>query len=162
GLAETAARAAADISELDAMRTTLEAELVALAPEEIGRERIAGLKAEVGALRATLAEARGAHDQIRRDRVARAARLEGLGNERRHWRARPADAARQRAALAGRAEEARRELAALADKPAEIAARRAALLDQIGLAETARQQAADALAAAETALAAADRAAKAA
>jgi chromosome segregation protein len=162
GLTETVERTAAEIAELEDGLVGLRQLLSGLAPEDEGRDRIAALKATVAERRTALAEARGAHDQLRRDRAARAARLEALTADHRNWADRAADAERQVAALAARREEAERGLAALAQKPAEIATQRAALLDQIGLAEAERTQAADALATAEAALAAADRAAKAA
>jgi chromosome segregation protein len=162
GLTETAERVAQEMAELNEGLEGLRLALAELAPEDAGRERIAALKTEVSERRAGLAEARGAHDQLRRDRAARAARLDNLGVETRHWTNKAADAERQTAALGARAEDARAELATLSQKPAEIAVQRSALLDQIGLAEAERGQAADALAAAETALADADRDAKAA
>ena len=87
--------------------------------------------------RATLADARAAHEGLRRETEARSRRLAAIDGERRNWTARAENADRQIAALGERRAEAEREQQALVDAPDEIEARRRALLSQLAEAESA-------------------------
>ncbi|MDR3500626.1 MAG: chromosome segregation protein SMC, partial [Parvibaculum sp.] len=138
----------------EAARQLEEAELALgqLQPDEGLRARANELREQVAALRVALAEARAAHESLRREAEARARRLTAIGEERRAWELRAANAQRQTQALEERQTEAQTELQALEGVPAEIEAKRHALLDFIATAEAARGAAADALATAEAKL----------
>ena len=112
--------------------------------------------------RAALADARAAHDGLKREAEARMRRLEAIAAERRSWTLRAENADRQIASLAERRAEAAREHEELADAPDEIETRRRALMSQLSEAEVLRKAAADRLQEAENRQAAYDKAATAA
>jgi chromosome segregation protein len=112
--------------------------------------------------RATLADARAAHEGLRREAEARTRRLEAIGAERRNWLERAENASTQIAALGERRAEAEAERERLADAPDEIDAKRRALLSQLAEAEALRQAAGDRLQEADNKQAELDKAATAA
>ncbi|WP_274629763.1 chromosome segregation protein SMC [Arvimicrobium flavum] len=120
------------------------------------------LAAEVARDRAAVADARAAHDGLKRDTEARERRLKHILEERETWVRRAENADRQMAALSERKAEAEAERKSLEDTPDEIEARRRALLSQLGQAENLRKEAADRLQEAETRQSALDKAATAA
>ncbi|MEZ5804146.1 MAG: chromosome segregation protein SMC [Rhizobiaceae bacterium] len=118
--------------------------------------------AAVAGDRGALAEARAAHDALKRDTEAREKRLRQIADERETWVKRAENADRQIASLSERRAEAQAELRSLEDIPDEIDAKRRALLSQLKQAEDLRKEAADRLQEAETRQAALDKAATAA
>ncbi len=118
--------------------------------------------AAVAGDRGALAEARAAHDGLKRDTETREKRLRQIAQERETWVKRAENADRQIASLSERRAEAQAELRSLEDIPDEIDAKRRALLSQLKQAEDLRKEAADRLQQAETRQAALDRAATAA
>uniref|UniRef100_UPI0035E411B2 chromosome segregation SMC family protein n=1 Tax=Mesorhizobium silamurunense TaxID=499528 RepID=UPI0035E411B2 len=118
--------------------------------------------ANVARDRAALADARAAHEGLRREAEARIRRLDAIGTERKNWLERAENASTQIAALGERKAEAEAERERLADAPDEIDAKRRALLTQLSEAEALRQAAGDRLQEAETKQAELDKAATAA
>ncbi|HEY4266505.1 MAG TPA: chromosome segregation protein SMC [Micropepsaceae bacterium] len=112
--------------------------------------------------RTATSEARASLETIRRETLARGARLRTVSEEIARWSSRRDAARRQMETLVTRIAEMQEELAGLEAAPAEIATRRSHLMDAVGTAEQARKETADARAAAENELAEADRFAKAA
>ncbi|WP_265515780.1 chromosome segregation protein SMC [Nitratireductor luteus] len=130
GEAEAALASAPDLSELQA--------------------QLDGASSQVTEARGKAAEARAAHEGLKREAEARRQRLEAIARERQSWTARAENADKQIAALGERRTEAAGELAKLADAPDEIEAQGRQLLSQISEAEALRRQAADRLQEAET------------
>jgi chromosome segregation protein len=124
--------------------------------------RLERLSAQVARDRTALAEARAAHEGLKREAEARQRRLEAITAEGKGWIARAENADRQIAALKARRAESAAELETLADAPEELDARRRALLTQLSQAETLRTSAADRLQEAENRQAELDKAATAA
>ncbi len=154
-LSEGHEEAAAALGEAEA--------LVAAAPDLAELQaRLDRLSTDVAGERAVLADARAAHEGLKREAAARAARLAAISSERQGWTARAENADRQITALAERRDEAQREKDALADAPDEIEVRRRALLSQLSEAERLRQAAADRLQDAENRQSTLDKAATAA
>ncbi|WP_430395793.1 AAA family ATPase [Ferrovibrio sp.] len=149
-----------EITEGEAAWLAFGEALAALPAEELAREAIGALRQEVDTLRQKLAEARAALEQLRRDAVARANRLEAIAAERQAADNRAADAGRQLEQLLKRREEAATELQRLNEIPAGIEAKRSGLLDELAKAEAARQEMADHLANAEAAQALAAKTAR--
>jgi len=151
-LAETQAEAAAALAEAQAA--------LAAAPD-LGdlQSRLDRMGADVGSDRARLADARAAHEGLKREAEARKRRLETIAVEGKNWISRAENADRQIASLTERKHEAAAEFAALADAPDELDQKRRALLTQISEAEAARKAAADRLQEAENRQAQMDRAA---
>ena len=140
--AQAALEAAPDLSELQA--------------------RLDGLARDVAQDRAKLADARAAHEGLRREAETRARRLAAIGTERTSWTQRAANADTHIAALRERRTETANEHAALAEAPDELDARRRALMSQLSEAETLRKAASDRLQEAENRQAELDKAATAA
>ena len=110
--------------------------------------------------RTAASEARASLETIRREALARSARLGTIAEEMTRWSGRRTAAQRQMETLTSRIAAMQEELAVLEAAPAEIATRREHLMDALGTAEQNRKQSADARAAAENELAQADRQAK--
>ncbi len=140
--AETALAAAPDLTELQA--------------------RLDALSGEVAQDRATLADARAAHQGLAREAEMRLHRLSAIKNERESWKSRAENADRQIASLTERREEAASEQEKLAETPDEIDARRRALMSQLSQADELRNSAASRLQQAENRQSELDRAAAAA
>ncbi|MBX9452274.1 MAG: chromosome segregation protein SMC [Mesorhizobium sp.] len=124
--------------------------------------RLDGLARDVAQDRAKLADARAAHEGLRREAETRARRLTAIGTERTSWTQRAANADTHIASLRERRTETANEHAALAEAPDELDARRRALMSQLSEAETLRKAAADRLQEAENRQAELDKAATAA
>jgi len=112
---------------------------------------------EVATDRATLAEARAAHDGLAREMADRRRRLMAISSERETWRSRAANAESHIATLREREAEAGEEMEELAEAPDEIEEKRRELLTGLSNAEAARREAADALQEAENRQREADR-----
>ena len=161
-LAEAEERLTGDLVEAERHLEENRAALAALRSGEDLRARNSQMRDRLAGLRIELAEARAAHEGLKREAETRQERLLAIGEERGAWELRSANAERQIATLNARAQETSTDLEKLKDVPGEIETRRKALLTQLGEAETARSLAADRLALAETALAECDSRAKAA
>ncbi|WOC15303.1 chromosome segregation protein SMC [Pseudochrobactrum sp. MP213Fo] len=112
--------------------------------------RLTSLTTQVMADRANMAEARAAHDNLRRDAENRMRRLEMIGHERQSWQARSDNARRQIAALTERRDETGDEAEELAEAPADIEERRRELLSALSQADAKRKETSDRLSVAET------------
>src|SRR5690606_1466315 len=112
--------------------------------------RLDAVAAEVASDRATLADARAAHQGLAREAEMRRRRLEAIAAERTSWTSRATNADRHIASLSERRLEAAGEREKLPEAPDEIDARRRALLSQLSQADELRRAAADRLQSAET------------
>jgi chromosome segregation protein len=112
---------------------------------------------DVATDRATLAEARAAHDGLAREMADRRRRLMAIAAERETWTTRATSAENHIATLREREAEAREEMEELAEAPDEIEEKRRELLTGLSNAEAARREAADALQEAENRQREADR-----
>ncbi|MFC3072096.1 chromosome segregation SMC family protein [Shinella pollutisoli] len=156
-LSETRAQVAAQAEEaadaLEEARAALED-----APDLGDLElRLRTLAMEVATDRATLAEARAAHDGLAREMADRRRRLMAIAAERETWRTRAANAESHIATLREREAEAAEEMERLAEAPDEIEEKRRELMTGLSHAEAARREAADALQEAENRQREADR-----
>jgi len=135
----------------EAVNAVAEAEAAfATAPDMADLQaRLEQTTAEVASARAKAAEARAAHEGVKREADARQRRLAGIAEERSRWAARAENADRQITALGERRAEAAAELEALMEAPDEMEVRGRALLTQISEAEALRKAAADRLQEAE-------------
>ncbi len=148
-LDEAQARIGADLAEAEA--ALVEAQNHRAAAPDVSAlqarlERASGL---VSRDRSALADARAAHDGLKREAEARGRRLAIIVSERAGWTTRAENAEAQIVSLMGRRAEAEAERQALADTPDEIDARRRALLSELSKADEARKQASDMLQTAE-------------
>ncbi len=161
-LAETRGRLVEDRDAAMHSLATAEKSL-AEAPDLVGLQTaITELSTRVAGERAVAAEARAAHEGLRRETEMRQRRLASIVAERQSWQSRAENADRQIAALSERRAEASAEFGKLADAPDEIDARRRKLLSQLSEVETLRKAAADRLQEAENRQAELDKAATAA
>lgn len=142
-LRRSAAAGLADIPDVDALRTRSQALRVALAEN-----------------RAELVDARTEHDRLVREAEQRRERLAAAHHELASWDDRRQRAEARVGELDARRVTEQAEIERLTTRPAEIAKDRAALVDLIETAEVKRRTAGDRLAGAETAQAAADQAAR--
>jgi chromosome segregation protein len=158
-LQEARVRVAEGHAEAD--RAFGEAEMQFAGAPDLGdlQSRFDRMAGEVSRDRATLADARAAHEGLKREAEVRARRLEAIAADAKSWIVRADNADRQIASLTERRAETVREQEALADAPDEIDARRRALLSQLSEAEALRKAAADRLQEAENRQAALDKAA---
>jgi chromosome segregation protein len=161
-LAEAHSRLEEGSAEIGAAYSAAEAALAAAPDLHDLQARLDSAAGRVSQDRVALAEARAAHDSLRRDAELRTRRLASILGERQSWSARAENADRQIAALGERRAEAAHERDSLAEAPEELEARRRALMNQLSQAEALRKAAADRLQEAETRQAAADKAATAA
>jgi len=145
----------------EALEQVTQAEAALAAAPEPGalQAGLDGIAAEVAQDRAALADARAAHQGLKREAELRQRRLQAIEDERKSWRARAENADRQLATLSERRAEAAAELEKLVDAPDELDAQRRTLLSQIAQAEELRKAAADRLQAAENEQTAFDKAA---
>ena len=118
---------------------------------------LAEIQAKVAGDRATVAEARAAHEGLERENAGRRNRLASIANERQGWIDRAAKAESHLASLAERLTGTREEAEKIADAPDEIDLKRRQLMSELTKAETARKEAADKLAVSETASREADK-----
>ena len=143
----------------EALKAVADAEAAFAAAPDLTQlqARLDRAASEVSAARARAAEARAAHDGLKREAEARQRRLAAIAGERKSWTARAENADRHIAALAERRAEAAGEMEKIADAPDEIEARGRELLSRIAAAEAERKSAADRLQEAENEQAALDR-----
>ncbi len=151
-------------SHAEASAALVEAERQLAGTPDLGdlQLRLDHMSADVSRDRATLADARAAHEGLKREAQTRARRLEAIATERKSWTVRAENADKQIVSLAERRAEAAREQEALVDAPDEIETRRRALMSQLSEAEALRKAAADRLQEGESRQAALDKAATAA
>jgi len=159
-LADQIVQLGTEITEGEAACVALSEALAALPPEEDLRHAITALRQEVDALRQLLAERRATLEQLRREAVLRAQRLDVIATEIEGAQSRAASASHQLQQLGQRREEAEAELLRLYEIPAGIEGKRSGLLDELAKAEAARQELADHLANAEAAQALAAKTAR--
>ena len=122
-------------------------------------QRLERMTTEVATDRGHLAEARAAHEGLRRENEARQRRLDAIEKERQSWDSRTRSAETQLATLRERLAESEDEATRLAEAPDDIDERRRRLMDELSLAENSRREAADRLVAAEDKQRALDKAA---
>ena len=161
-LADSARQCAEDLAEAERREAAARDALATLPDPALARERIGGLRGELGEKRSIEAARRSQLDRLLREAETRRARLAAVASEERSWRERAEAAARQQAALDERRAALGEEIAALERKPAELAAQREALAEAIARASEKRSRAGNELALAETRLGEAEKAAKAA
>ncbi|MCX5497479.1 chromosome segregation protein SMC [Kaistia dalseonensis] len=157
---EQRGRVVLSVDEAEAQRGAAESALAGAADPLAAQQQVMLLRATVAEERGALSEARASADALTRETELRRRRLAAIGEERKNWQSRAANADSQIATLSSRKAEIDAERAALSDAPAEIEAKRRALVAEIGKAEAGRREAAERLATAERALAAADKAAQ--
>ncbi|MCT7373543.1 chromosome segregation protein SMC [Chelativorans salis] len=135
----------------EALKAVTDAEAAFAAAPDISelQGRLERVTAEVSTARGRAAEARAAHEGLKRETEARQRRLVAIGEERKSWIGRAENADRQIASLTERRVEAAGEMAKLAEAPDEIEARGRELLSRISEAEAQRKAAADRLQEAE-------------
>ncbi len=158
-LNESLARIAESRDEAAGQHAQAEAALAAAPDPTQLQARFDRQSAHVAGDRASLADARAAHDGLKRDAETRQRRLEAIARERQSWVSRAENADRQIAALIERREETAGELAGMQDAPDELDTKRRTLMSELAAAEKRRSELADVLAAAETKQAALDKAA---
>jgi chromosome segregation protein len=161
-LAEARARLGASRDEALAAKAQAKQALAALAPAAALERELAGVRDDITAKRAKLAEVRAGQQAIVREAELADRRLSQLAADRAGWSERLGGAREQIATLAERAKETERDRAELAQAPQLFAEKRSVLIGEVQSAEAERRSCADRLQAAENTLAAADRDARAA
>jgi len=161
-LAEARARLTASRDEASAAKAEAERALAALAPAADLEGKLAGVRDDITAKRARLAEVRAEQQAIVREAEMADRRLATLSSDKAQWSERLDGARNQIATLDERVAEAKRDRAELANAPQLFAEKRQGLITEVQTAETERRDCADRLQAAENALAEADRDARAA
>ncbi|WP_048646061.1 chromosome segregation protein SMC [Nitratireductor soli] len=149
GLDEARLRLAEDHAEAERGVGTAEAALAAAPDLSDLQTSLDRHGADVAAKRAGVAEARAAHEGLKRETEVRRRRLEAIIAERHSWQSRAENADRHTAGLIERRAETVAEMHKLAEAPDEIEAQGRALLSQIAQAEKVRKEAADRLQEAE-------------
>ncbi|MCW9002550.1 MAG: AAA family ATPase, partial [Rhodospirillales bacterium] len=158
GIAETELNLTSDMAETDAALKESASALESLPDSAAGREKAAGMRAELAERRATHVEAQSAYDYVRREMEARINRLATIERELVSWAQRKQGAEGQLGTLAERQTAVQGEIETLSSRPAEIEAQRHALLSSLEESEARRRLAADTLSSAEGTLAEVDRA----
>ncbi|MDP2409275.1 MAG: chromosome segregation protein SMC [Pseudolabrys sp.] len=161
-LDEARQRLTASRDEAASARTEAELALTALAPAADLETSLAGVRDDIAAKRAKLAEVRAEQQAIAREAEMADRRLAALANDRSGWLQRQEGARAQTATLDQRIAEATRDRAELEDAPRLFAEKREGLLSEVHSAEAERRDCADRLQIAENQLADADRDARAA
>ncbi len=161
-LAEARTRLVASRDEAASAKSEAESALADLAPAADLEARLASVRDDIAAKRATLAEVQAEQQAIVREAELADRRLASLNADKAGWAERQEGARNQLATLEQRITEAKRDRTELENAPQVFAAKRNALIGEIGKAEAERRACADRLAEAENALAAADRDARAA
>ncbi len=161
-LAEARTRLTTSRDEASAAKAEAERALGALAPAVELESKLAAVRDDITAKRATLAEARAEQQAIVREAEMADRRLATLATDKAGWIGRRDGAHNQIATLDQRIAEAKRDRAELENAPQIFAEKRKALIGEVAKAEAERRACADRLAAAEAALAEADRDARAA
>ncbi|MEM7717727.1 MAG: chromosome segregation protein SMC [Pseudomonadota bacterium] len=129
-----AERALSELDDLEKLRGTVE-----------------DVKMTVEAARMTMMARRSAHEELKRDGVARAKRLSEIAREETTWTDRLTNAGQRLGELAERRDGSETELAEARTVPARIEVERETLQDDLEVAEARRREADDALAVAEAA-----------
>jgi len=158
GLTQSDEQVGADLSEAEAQLKDQKRLYDDLPEPGTGREKIAGLRAEVAEKRAKQLELQSAYDRIVREAEDRARRMEDVGEELASWKERRDAASRHVGEREERQETTKEELERLKARPEEISKQRSVILDSIAKAEEKRKAAADRLAADENKLAEVERA----
>jgi chromosome segregation protein len=161
-LAEGHARLTVSRNESQAAKLEAERALAALADAGALEAQLAGVRDDIAAKRAALAEVRAEQQAILREAEQADRRLTQLAADRDGWVGRQSSARNQIATLEQRIAEAGHDRAELENAPAIFAEKRAALIGEVQAAEAARRACADRLQDAENRLAEADRDARAA
>ncbi len=156
-LKEARNRLSADLQEVLATKSGVEAQFSEIPDLTALEAELTAARTRVAEDRALVAEIRVRFEGLAREAEARGRRLETIKSERASWQRRVENATKQIGQLSKRRDEAASELAGLEDAPSKIEARRRELVRQIEIAETQRSEAADALARAESDLAEADK-----
>jgi chromosome segregation protein len=161
-LVEARMRLTASRDEATAAKLEAERALGALAPAADMETRLAGVRDDITAKRAKLAEVRVEQQATVRDAEIADRRLSALSTDKSGWVERQDGARNQIATLDQRIAEAKRDRAELENAPALFAEKRQALISEVETATAKRRACADRLQEAENALAEADRDARAA
>ena len=145
GITEAVERTSADAAEAQAKNDESAEALAALPDPQIGRTRIAEMRAAVAAARSLLSERQANLERLGREAAGRRQRLSAIEQESRTWTQRRDGTGGRIAELEARAEEVTEARDTLAKRPGEIADEREVLLERIGNAEAERKQASDIL-----------------
>ncbi|HIJ61412.1 MAG TPA: AAA family ATPase [Rhodospirillaceae bacterium] len=159
-LAGQLAAAEGDLAEARTAEAEAVQRVACFTGNDSGRDRVAGLRADLAERRTGLVEATAILERLRMAAAERRRRLEAIAAEEKSWNARAGAAGRHVDELERRRQEAEAERHRLATLPDEIEERRQRLLDDLTAADAARRAADGALADGEQGLAAADRALK--
>jgi chromosome segregation protein len=161
-LVEARMRLTTSHDEATAAKLEVERALGALAPAADLETKLAGVRDDITAKRAKLAEVHAEQQTIVRDAEMADRRLQALSTDKAGWVEREAGARSQIATLDQRITEAKRDRAELENAPQVFAEKRKALISEVETATAERRACADRLQEAENALAEADRDARAA
>ncbi len=161
-LAEARTRLSASRDEASAAKAEAERAQAALAPATKIESKLAAVRDDITAKRATLAEVCAEQQAIVREAELADKRLTTLASDKTGWIERRDGAHNQIVTLDQRIAEAKRDRAELENAPQIFAEKRKGLIGEVSNAETARRACADRLAEAENALSEADRDARAA
>jgi chromosome segregation protein len=156
-LAEARARLTAGRDEASGAKAQAERALAELAPAETLESQLAGVREDITAKRAKLAEVRAEQQAIVREAEMADRRLNQLSSDKAGWSERRDGARNQITTLEQRITEAKRDRAELENAPQLFAEKRQGLLGEVQGAEAERRACADRLQEAENALAEADR-----
>ncbi len=160
-LDENLDRLAEDETETKHLFETLSSDHAALPDADDIAENVSKVRDDVTEARSNASDARTAYNDLSREAIMRAARIEELIRERSNWTSRGETAKTRMAEFATRTEQSLLARETASGAPAIINEKRKALLDQIAIAETHRNDAADALAAGQNTSAEADKTSKA-
>jgi chromosome segregation protein len=161
-LTEARARLAANRDETLQAKARTEGALGELPPAAELEGKLDGVREDITAKRATLAEVRAEQQAIVREAEMADRRLKQLASDKASWSERHDGALSQIATLEQRGEEAKRDRAELENAPQLFAEKRQGLVGEVQTAEADRRACADRLREAENALSEADRDARAA
>jgi chromosome segregation protein len=156
-LSEARGRVTAGRDEENAAKSEAERAMAALAPAADLELELAGVRDDIAAKRATLAEVRAEQQAIVREAELADRRLSQLAADKTGWIERQLGARNQIETLDQRIAETTRDRAELENAPQIFAEQRRALISEVETAEVARRACADRLQEAENALAQADR-----
>ncbi|MEJ2377843.1 MAG: chromosome segregation protein SMC [Pseudolabrys sp.] len=161
-LTEARARLAANRDETLQAKARTEGALGELPPAAELEGKLDGVREDITAKRATLAEVRAEQQAIVREAEMADRRLKQLASDKASWSERHDGALSQIATLEQRGEEAKRDRAELENAPQLFAEKRQGLVGEVQTSEADRRACADRLREAENALSEADRDARAA
>jgi len=161
-LDENLGRLAEDDTETKRIFESLTNDRIALPDADIIAEGVSNIRDEVTQARSSASDARAAYNDLSREAIMRAARIEELIRERSNWTSRGETAKTRMAEVTTRTEQSLLARETASGAPTIIDEKRKALLDQIAIAETRRNDAADALATGQNTAAEADKTSKAA